>query len=107
MERARASRVLTLAYAPVLVWSAIGSVWTFSHHRFSLVFVLVWGLAVVPSLILKRTVGNVLVMGGIAGCHMLAAFALHAWLRLPLWNAALFVVASFALLIAHVWVRRA
>jgi hypothetical protein len=96
-----AGRVLTAAYAPFVLWSVIGSAWTFVHHRFTLAFVLAFAVFITPSLIFKRTVGSVTVMYGIAGCHALAAFALHAWLRLPLWVAGLFLAASLTLLVLH------
>ena len=39
-------------------------------------------------------------MTAIAACHLMTAFALHTWLRLPIWTVPVFLSASIALLIA-------
>ena len=93
------ARILLAAYLPFFVWSMIGGVWTAAHYRFTFSFGLAYlGLCVI-SFIFKRRIGGVTVMLGIAGCQALGAFALHAWLRLPLWMSALFFAASLVLLL--------
>jgi hypothetical protein len=100
-KRARRNRLLLLAYLPLFVWSLIGAGWTMAHHRFTFSFALAYAILVAISLAFRQTIGLVIVMLGVAGCHAFGAFALLAWLRLPFWTGVVFFVLSFALLIVH------
>ena len=92
------TRVLLLAYLPFFVWTLVGGMWTAVHHRFTFSFGLGFlGLCAV-NYVFKRRIGGITVMLGIAACQALAAFALHAWLRLPLLLSVAFFAASMALL---------
>ena len=92
--------VASLAYLPFLLWSLIGAGWTLWRHPFSRWFLGAYLLVVIHGLIFKRSVGPATVMTGLAGCQMMAAFALHTGLRLPIWTVPVFFALSVALLIA-------
>ena len=91
---------LLWAYLPLFVWSLIAAVWTFWHSPFTLVFALAYLAIMGVSFAVARTVAIAIVMGAIGGCHTLGAFALHSWLRLPIWTVPLFLVTSTGLLVA-------
>jgi hypothetical protein len=93
--------MLWLAYIPYLAWSLIGTIWTMAHHRFTFTFAGVLLFFAIVSFFFKRRVGPVTVLSAIAGSHAFGAFALHAWLRLPLWRSGVFFAVSFALLLFH------
>jgi len=99
--RVRADRLLLLASLPWAGWTAVGAAWTFGHHPFTGALSLPLLVSATISLAVKRGVGAVTVMIGVAWCQALAAFALHAWLKLPIWASAAFFVVSFVLLIAQ------
>jgi len=88
-----------LAYLPFFLWSMIGAGWTLWRHPFSRWFLGGYLLIVIHALVFRRSVGGATVMAGIAGCHMMAAFALHTWLHQPIWTVPVFFAASIALLI--------
>ena len=93
------TRVLLLAYLPFFVWTLVGGMWTAVHHHFTFSFGLGFlGLCAV-NFVFKRRIGGITVMLGIAACQALGAFALHAWLRLPLLLSVAFFVASMTLLL--------
>jgi hypothetical protein len=97
----RTSFILALlAYAPFLLWALIGAGWTLWRQPFSRWFLGAYLLVVLHGLIFKRSVGVATVMTGLAGCQMMAAFALHTRLRLPIWTVPAFFALSIALLIA-------
>jgi hypothetical protein len=100
-SRVRAGRLLTAAYLPMLAWSLVSGGWALMVHPFTRWFGLAYLLLVFVSLAFKRKIGGVTAMLGIGGCQMTGAFALHAWLKLPIWTAAVFLVVSFALLIVN------
>ena len=95
----RKTRMLVFAYLPFFLWSLIGGIWTAAHHRFTFSFGLAYLCLCAVSFAFKRRLGAVTAMLGIAAFHALAAFALHASLRMPLWTSALFFVLSIALLL--------
>ena len=95
----RTTAILLLAYLPFLVWSLVGGVWTAAHHRFTFSFGLAYLALCAVSFVFKRRLGGVTVMLGLAGCQALGAFALHAWLRLPIWMSVTFFVPSLVLLV--------
>jgi hypothetical protein len=99
-RRRRNAQMVLLAYLPFLAWSLIGAGWTLWHHPFTRWFAGAYLLLIIWSLAYKRTIGGVTAMIGIAGCQLTTAFALHTWLRLPIWTVGVFIVASFGLLIA-------
>ena len=93
------------AYLPLFVWSLLAAVWTFWHNPFTVVFALGYLAIMGVSFAIARTVAIAIVLGAIGACHTLGAFALHTWLRLPIWTVPLFLVGSTGLLIA-VGIRR-
>jgi hypothetical protein len=92
--------ILLLAYLPFLAWSLVGAGWTLWRHPFTLWFLGGYSLIIIHQLIFRRGVGGATVMSGIGGAQMAAAFALHTWMKLPIWTVLIFLVASTALLIA-------
>lgn len=98
-SRNAANRILLAAYLPFFVWSMVGGVWTATHHRFTFSFGLAFLILCTINYVFKRRIGGVTLMLGIGACQALGAFALHAWLRLPLALSVIFFVASLALLI--------
>ena len=95
----RKTRMLLFAYLPFFLWSLVGGIWTAANHRFTFSFALAYLVLCAISFAFKRRLGAVTVMLGIAAFHALAAFALHASLRLPLWITPVFFVVSLALLL--------
>ena len=98
-RRTQTDRILLAAYLPFFVWSMVGGFWTAAHHRFTASFGLAFLLLCAVNYIFKWRIGGITVMLGIAACQALGAFALHAWLRLPLLLSVLFFAASLALLL--------
>ena len=98
-SRIPANGILLVAYLPFFLWSMVGGGWTASHHRFTASFGLAYLILCAVNYVFKRRIGGVTVMLGIAACQALGAFALHAWLRLPLWISVIFFVASMTLLL--------
>jgi hypothetical protein len=94
----RTTRILLAAYLPFFVWSMVGGVWTAAHHRFTFSFGLVFLILCAINYAFKRRIGGITLMLGIAACQALGAFALHAWLRLPIWMSVTFFVPSLVLL---------
>jgi len=88
-----------LVYLPFFLWSMIGAGWTLWRHPFSRWFLGGYLLIIIHALVFGKSVGGATVMAGIAECHMMAAFALHTWLHLPIWTLSVFFCASIALLI--------
>jgi hypothetical protein len=99
MPSDRKTRILLVAYLPFFVWSMVGGVWTAAHHRFTFSFGLGFLALCAVNYAFKRRIGGVTVMLGIAACQALGAFALHAWLRLPLLLSVAFFAASMTLLL--------
>ena len=95
----RKTRILLAAYLPFFVWTMIGGVWTATHHRFTFSFGLAFLILCAVNYAFKRSIGGITVMLGIAACQALGAFALHAWLRLPLGISVAFFAASLTLLL--------
>jgi hypothetical protein len=95
----RKTRMLVLAYLPFFFWSLIGGIWTAAHYRVTFSFGLAYLVLCAVSFAFKRRLGAVPLMLGIAAFHALAAFALHASLRLPLWTSPVFFVVSLALML--------
>jgi len=93
------TRILVIAYLPFLVWSLVGGVWTAAHHRFTFSFGLAFLVLCAVNYAFKRRVGGVIGMLGLAAFQALGAFALHAWLRLPLLLSVAFFAASLTLLL--------
>ena len=91
--------VALLAYLPFLLWALIGAGWTLWRQPFSRWFLGAYLLVILHGLIFKRSVGGATVMTGLAGCQMMAAFALHTRLRLPIWTVPVFFAFSIALLV--------
>lgn len=98
-RRTQTDRILLTVYLPFFVWSMVGGVWTATHHRFTTSFGLAFLMLCAVNYVFKRRIGGITLMLGIAACQALGAFALHAWLRLPLLLSVLFFVASLALLL--------
>jgi len=92
--------VVALAYLPFFAWSLIGAGWMLWHHPFTRWFTGAYALAVIHSLVFKRSIGGATLMIGIAGCHLMTAFGLHTWLHLPIWTVPIFLAASIGLMIA-------
>src|SRR5689334_21864747 len=90
----RETRLLLVAYLPFFVWSLVGGVWTAAHHRFTASFGLAFLILCAVNFAFRRRIGGITVMLGITACQALGAFALHAWLRLPLLMSVAFFVAS-------------
>jgi hypothetical protein len=95
----RNTRLLLLAYLPFFVWSLVGGVWTAAHHRFTASFGLGFLMLCAVNYLFGRRIGGITLMLGIAAVQALGAFALHAWLRLPLLMSVAFFVASLTLLL--------
>src|SRR5262245_34338301 len=98
-RRVQTDRILLAAYLPFFVWSMVGGVWTAAHHRFTASFGLAFLMLCTVNYVFKRRIGGITLMLGIAACQALGAFALHAWLRLPLLLSVFFFAASLALLL--------
>jgi hypothetical protein len=95
----RKTLILLAAYLPFFVWAMVGGVWTAVHHRFTASFGLAFLILCTVNYVYKRSIGGITLMLGIAACQALGAFALHAWLRLPLLISVAFFAASLTLLL--------
>jgi len=88
---------LTLAYVPFVVYSVAGAGWMLWHNIAAIVLLFVWMMIVGLFGLLMGSLGTASICGGLAACHLLAAFAMRPWLQLPRWTMGVFLFASFAL----------
>jgi len=96
--RRSTGRLLMLLYVPLLVYSVAGAGWMLWHNVAAIVLLFVWMTIVGLLGLVMGSLGTASSFGGLAGCHLLAAFAMRPWLQLPRWTMGLFLLASFGLL---------
>ncbi|HEY5447513.1 MAG TPA: hypothetical protein VIQ54_02140 [Polyangia bacterium] len=96
--RRSTGRLLTLAYVPFVVYSVAGAGWMLWHNIAAIVLLFVWIMIVGLFGLLIGSLATAAQYGGLAACHLLAAFAMRPWLHLPRWAMGLFLFAAFALL---------